>query len=642
MNMNKLCKVREVMPPVILQISSMLLLLWLPVSGNGVELGTRQQTIIPLNIPPGTPELAPSNVSQYVSSGYAAWEWGSGTNQGRQFLAQAEYTGATNQARLLSFFSMSDIHITDKESPAQVPFMGWSAAFGEGGMGANAYSPVMFDTTYHLDAAVRTINALHRLTPFDFGISLGDDCNSSQYNELRWFIDVMDGQYITPSSGDHLGATNIDYQMPFQAAGLNRSIPWYDAIGNHDQMWMGIGYPTPKIQQAFVGTDVLNISSNNPLLPGASEGTGMYVGVVDGTTPYGTVIKWGPTNLYDTPPTVAADTNRHSLTMDISSPTNYVNEFFNTTSFPQGHGFNLATTTTGSLAACYTFEPLTNMPIKVIVLDDTCKSNMTNQWPTFYGAGWVDAARFTWLTNELQKGQDADQLMILACHIPIWPQTDLTNTSSTSMFYYNPTNETFSSVETNLLATLHNYPNLLLVMAGHRHVNVVTPQPSPDPAHPEYGFWEVETASLRDFPRQFRTWEILRNSDNSISILTTCVDPVVETNSPAWKSIGYGVGAVRVFGGTNEWTDTTSHTYNAELVKTLTTNMQAKIAGYGGALGHRVAIEVNETGVDVGFLGELQSKDDLLDPSWNEVPGATNSPYTVPAPDGKKFYRAVE
>jgi len=52
------------MPPVILQISSMLLLVLLPLSGSGVELGTRQQTIIPLNIPPGTPELAPSNVSQ--------------------------------------------------------------------------------------------------------------------------------------------------------------------------------------------------------------------------------------------------------------------------------------------------------------------------------------------------------------------------------------------------------------------------------------------------------------------------------------------------------------------------------------------------------------------------------------------------
>ena len=376
--------------------------------------------------------------------------------------------------------------------------------------------------------------------------------------------------------------------------------------------------------------------STTPLAPSASEGNGMYVGTVDGTTRFGTVIKWGPTNLFDTPPTIAADARRHTLTTDISSPTNYVNEFFNTTSFPQGHGFNRANT--GSLAACYTFLPLTNMPIKMIVLDDTCKSNVTNQIPTFYGGGWIDAARYTWLTNELQMGQDSNQLMIVACHIPIWPQADLFDATNISAFYYNPTNETFSSVETNLLATLHNYPNLLLVMAGHRHVNVVTPQPSPDTNHPEYGFWEVETPSLRDFPRQFRTWEILRNSDNSISILTTSVDPVVESNSPAWKSIGYGVGAGRVF-GLMDLTDTTSHTYNAELVKILSTNMQEKIAGYGGPLGHHVAIDRIGTGAAINFLGELQLADTVLGP-WSDV--TDTSPYAVSATNGAKFYRACE
>jgi len=308
----------------------MLMLLLLPVSGSGVELGTRQQTILPLNIPPGTPGIAPSNVSQYVSSGYGAWNWGPGTTEGRKVLTPAEYTGATNTARLLSFFSISDIHITDKESPAQVPYMGWSASFGErgpGGLNVSAYSPVMFDTTHHLDAAVRTINALHRLTPFDFGISLGDNCNSSQYNELRWFIDVLDGQYITPSSGTNAGAATIDYQMPYQAAGLDHSIPWYAAIGNHDQYWMGVGYLTPKIQQALIGSNILNISDGNPLDPSASEGVGRYVGTIDGSTPFGTVIKWGATNLFDTPPTVTADARRHTLTTDNSSPTNFINEF---------------------------------------------------------------------------------------------------------------------------------------------------------------------------------------------------------------------------------------------------------------------------------------------------------------------------
>lgn len=31
-----------------------------------------------------------------------------------------------------------------------------------------------------------------------------------------------------------------------------------------------------------------------------------------------------------------------------------------------------------------------------------------------------------------------------------------------------------------------------ILMAGHRHINTVTPQPSPDPAYPEYGFWEMD------------------------------------------------------------------------------------------------------------------------------------------------------
>ena len=563
-----------------LGIIGMSMLLLLPVSGSGVGLGTRQQTIMPFNILPGTPGVDPSNVSQYVSSGYGQWSWGVGTNEGRKFLSPSESTGATNQAQLLSFFSMSDIHITDKESPAQVPYMGWSASFGDGGPGGInlcSYSPVILDTTYHLDAAVRTINALHQQTPFDFGMVLGDNCNASQFNELRWFIDVMDGKYITPSSGDHLGATNIDYQMPFQAAGLDPSIPWFEAIGNHDQYWMGIGYPTLKIQQALIGSNILDISTNGPAVPGGSEGNGMYVGTVDGTTPFGTVINWGLTDQFATPPTVAADTNRHTLTTDNSSPTDYVGEFFTTTTYPQGHGFDR--TNTGSLAACYTFEPLSNMPIKMIVLDDTCKSNLLNQIPPFYGGGWVDEARYAWLTNELQEGQDAEQLMIIATHIPISPQADLINTNIVPAFYCPPP-ETVSAVETNLIATLHRYPNLMLVMAGHRHVNVVTPQPSADPSHPEYGFWEVETASLRDFPRQFRTWDILRNSDNSISIVTTDVDPVVETNSPAWKAIGYGIGAARIFAVT-ELSNTCSHTYNAELVKKLTPAMQAKISGYG-------------------------------------------------------------
>jgi len=576
--MTTLCICHKFTKRLIIQTASALVLFLHPVSGDGVELGTRQATIRPSYVAPDTPPIAPSNVSQYLTTDYGKWSWGAGTSEGQKLaLMPAGYEGATNAARLLSFFSLTDIHITDKESPAQVPYLGWSAGFtnaGIGGLNPSSYSPVVLDSTYRLDATIKTINSLHRSSPLDFGMILGDMCNSAQFNELRWFIEVMDGKYITPSSGTHAGASTIDYQRPFQATGIDRTIPWYAVIGNHDQSWMGIGYPSEKIKHAMVGSDVLDISTNGPLFPPGAEGSGMYVGVVDGATPHGTVIKWGLTNLFETPQTVAADADRRCLTTSLDSPTNFVNAFFDSTSLPQGHGFTSGVT--GSLASCYTFLPVADIPIKIIMLDNTCKRDELGHNALFYGAGWVDAARYNWLTNELQKGQDENQLMILACHIPILPQASLTDTKKIAMFYD-------QAAETNLVATLHNYPNLLLVMAGHRHLNVVTPFPSPDPNHPERGFWEVETASMRDFPQQFRAWEILRNSDNSISIVTTGVDPTIETNSPAWTSRGYAVAAERIF-GRHALDDTSSHTYNAELVKKLTPAMQRRIAGYGSGL----------------------------------------------------------
>ena len=181
--------------------------------------------------------------------------------------------------------------------------------------------------------------------------------------------------------------------------------------------------------------------------------------------------------------------------------------------------------------------------------------------------------------------------------------------------------------------------SLYLLVAGHRHKNTVTPQPSPDLAHPEFGFWEVETASLRDFPQEFRTFDIRRNSDNTISIVTVDVDPAVVEGSPAADSRDYAIGASRIFGNTT-FTNITSHAYNAELVKALTPSMQTRIANYGGPLGHRVCIERDGTGAKLTFAGKHQWADAIPGP-WDEVTGAT-SPWREPVSEGEKFFRAVE
>jgi hypothetical protein len=169
---------------------------------------------------------------------------------------------------------------------------------------------------------------------------------------------------------------------------------------------------------------------------------------------------------------------------------------------------------------------------------------------------------------------------------------------------------------------------------------------------PEYDFWEVECPSLRDFPQEFRTFEIFRNTDNTISIVTTDIDPEVVPGSCADKSRGYAVGAARIFAvpsagptpnsvNPSNWdfTDTNSYTTNLEMIKFLTPVMREKIANCGEPLGHKVAIDRDGTGVVINFLGELQCADNLLGP-WSYV--TSISPYAVSAVNGAKFYRAVE
>jgi metallophosphoesterase (TIGR03768 family) len=557
---------------------------------------TLQKTVSPVALSLTTPQISPGDISLYDIFGYSAWQEGPGLSLvKRTDIMQAGYSGAsvTNTGRLLKFFAITDIHITDKESPAQVIYSGLSAPFGAGGLSFGAYSPIISYTTQFLDAAIQTVNALHNQTPFDFGISLGDNCNNTQYNELRWFIDVMDGKEITPSSGAHLGANTIDYQKRYKAAGLNKSIPWYQVVGNHDQYFTGLFRQSDYIRSLHVGDTIINLGLN--YAPPSPDNHGYYMGVVDGSTPDGDIRGAGPEAYFATPPKVAADPDRHSLstinvvnnTITGSSTMNWMKEFFNTSSSPVGHGFTQANI--DSDFACYTFEPKTDMPIRVIALDDTCKANINAEFP-YDGMGCIDQARYEWLVGELERGQADGMLMIIAAHVPIAPQTSLTNPTPTPMFYvptttdpYTPPTRDPHSIKTDneLLTTLHNYPNLILWIAGHRHLNTITAQPSPDPSRPELGFWEVETASLRDFPKQFRTFDIVRNSDNTVSILAVDVDPAVKDGSLAERSLSYAVGIARIGGGLSSFGDTTSQAYNAELVKQLTPEMQAKIANYG-------------------------------------------------------------
>ena len=522
---------------------------------------TAQRTIVPDPIASDAPKVLPHELSRYEQAGYGTWSYGPGLQHERRLdLMPAGYDGAsvTSVAKLLRFFAITDIHIADVQSPAQ------AILFGYKGFLSSAYSGVMLYTQHVLDAALRTVNALHREERIDFGISLGDTCNNTQYNELRWYIDVLDGRHIDPDSGlradagpDAASGPRGDYLREYDATGLDRSIPWYQARGNHDHFWTGFLAVDDYLRQTYVGEEILNLGNvfEDPLGP---DSRGFYMGCLDGRPPYGDIFGIGPVAEFATPPKVpAADPDRFSL-----SKSAWMNEFFTTSSGPKGHGFDRAHAAAGF--ACYTFEPRADVPVRVIVLDDTQRDD--EPYDNGYGHASLDQERHDWLLSELDKGQSEDVLMIVAAHVPIGVEA-----AGSPMGW----GAAACVSENELIAELHAYPNLILWLAGHRHRNAVTAFTSPDPGHPELGFWEIETASLRDFPQQFRTFEIVRRSDDTVAILTTDVDPAVEDGSPAATSRSYAVAAQQIFDNPIGLLPTGS--YNAELVVPLSADMRTKV-----------------------------------------------------------------
>lgn len=513
-------------------------------------------------------------VSKYDDFGYGDWKY---VDVGlpvvkRNDLLGDSYVFPAHSKKLLNFFTFSDIHITDKEAPNQLMLLQEFERYAVNN--TSIYSPVMMYTTHVLDAAMQTMNALHKKTPFDFGLSLGDTCNSTSYNELRWYLDVIDGKVIRPSSGAHLGEDSIDYQKPYQAVGLDKSIPWYQTMGNHDHFMIGSfpvdANPALGFRATFVANTVWAVAdtlkpntATFPILFNMDDFASTpryYMGVMDGSTPLGNVIHTG---LSTSPafakgaPKVAADPDRRSLYR-----TEWIQEFFKTDTGPAGHGLHLVDKSAPAGFACYSFVPKADVPLKIIVLDDTQSENDGSK--DIHGHGYLDAYRWAWLKAELAAGQTANQLMVIAAHVPIgvanvgtemewWlNDTQMKQATLAQPEWWQPSNSPVAPeyqnavTLTDLVQTLQATPNLIMWLAGHRHFNTVKAFKSMDATKPENGFWQVETSSLRDFPQQLRTFEIYLNSDYTVSVVAVNVDTAVAPGTPAAMSRKYAVAVQQI------------------------------------------------------------------------------------------------
>lgn len=553
---------------------------------------TVNRTIIPNPsiMPPDLPGVSPLQLSQFKQTAiYGNWYY---NNSGLPIIRRNDFASwskgiTTHSRKLLRFVSITDIHIRDPESPAQNLFMGFCGnnasciKMFQTDMGTTKatpsigpFPPTMLYTTQVLDAVIQTINYMHTsIEPFDFLISLGDAINNTQSNEFSWYMAVMDGKTLSPHSGAQAG------QDAFTPAGIYSgstdgkipAIPWYQVIGDHETFWAGTLPVNNKLDFAFIGSNILTVG--NPYSdPDFINGNTYYLGSSNGALPNNdmNITCVGPVSNPDKYipgciSSVLADSSRKTLSIvGSASLNNIINQLLNTTSTPKGHGFAKA-----SDPGYYSFlikhsNNNNNPTLKIIVLNDTLPPDKNVKTPT--SDGYMDSTQFNWLQQQLQDGQTNHQLMIIAAHVPI--NVGIADNDGA----YAWTTQFGCVGSATVLAELHKYPNLIAWISGHRHINAITPQPSPDPIHhPELAFWEIETAALRDFPQEFRTFDIYLNPDNTISIVTIDVDPVVTIGSgyPVEKSRAYAVAGEQIF-QTSKAFSGVNYYYNAELIKLLT------------------------------------------------------------------------
>jgi 3',5'-cyclic AMP phosphodiesterase CpdA len=415
---------------------------------------------------------------------------------------------------LLRIVQISDTQIVDEESPARL------VRFAP--ITQSAWRPQEAYDIQTLDATLRVINqhaALAKSTvefPIDFVIATGDLSDGCQHNELRWFIDTMDGQDIVPDSGapdgaDRDQAPEDNPKLSYDAEGLDPSIPWYTVFGNHDGLSAGVfgidrsaanpsDWFSPVLPPlgAIIGLHAFGPESNE-LAPVSDLSPAVIRGSEDVAHPDSLRLDY----FKALPGTIVADSDRR-----FSSREHFIAEHFNSSTAPAGHGFAEANVKNGHV--WYSVRPKEDVPVRLLVLDTVAPAPLAGL-PTQYGV--LSREQFEdFLRPEILAAQKAGEWVLIASHHP---------SEDFDLPYNGPHVGT-----TEFRTFLSEQSNIVAHICGHTHRNFVRLVEGTNP------YYEIETGSITDYPQEGRILDIyFDEKSNAIRITSQMIshmeDPTI-------------------------------------------------------------------------------------------------------------------
>jgi hypothetical protein len=388
--------------------------------------------------------------------------------------------------RLLRFVHMPDLQILDDESPTRLASFDATDTINAAARPQDGYVCRM------TNAAVRTVNALHRAEPLSFVLLGGDNADSAQTNEVDWVLDILSGkEEVKCDSGkedDPIPGPDNDGKDPFFAEGL--AIPWKWVTGNHD----------------------INVQGNLELDEGNRAN-------VLGTVAGGGTRDYTQGGFIERGDFVVADPRRALLSR--------VELMTKVASHGDGHGLGDAEKASGR--ATYTFDA-PDSPIRFLIIDTAAETGGAD--------GIIRQAEVDRVIKPaLDKAQAEGKWVILASHHSV---TSLTEDGGA-----------FGTKQPDALTTdawtkfVGGYPNVVFSMVGHSHEHRARPI-APAGGH---AFWEVMTSAIMDYPHQFRLVEIFDQDNGWIMLRGTAVDPVTDDDPVAAE--GHTRGLIDFLSGWN-------------------------------------------------------------------------------------------